>query len=176
MKIAVLVVDGRLCAHFGHSARFALFDVHLALKEILRREDIPALASHFLRRYAQESGKTITGIAPETMRLLEAYGWPGNVRELENVIERALILSTGSTLYVENPARGATRARHAAPSSPAAASWRLDNVERDHIRQVLERCGWRVNGEGNAAEALGLHPNTLRFRMKKLGISRPRLT
>ena len=75
-------------------------------------------------------------------------------------------------------------------SSPAAAARRglverpasssplrtLDEVDRDHIRGVLERCGWRVNGEGNAAEVLGLHPNTLRFRMKKLGIARPRAT
>jgi len=110
------------------------------------------------------------------MRALESYDWPGNVRELENVIERALILSRGPTLQVGEFAgpRGPARAAHAPASS--APYQTLDEVDRDHIRMVLERCGWRVNGQGNAAEVLGLHPNTLRFRMKKLGIARPRLT
>jgi DNA-binding NtrC family response regulator len=109
------------------------------------------------------------------MRALESYDWPGNVRELENVIERALILSAGATLRVEDLA-GGIRLPHAdAAPQPASPLRTLDDVERQHIRWVLERCGWRVNGEGNAADVLGLHPNTLRFRMKKLGISRPRL-
>jgi DNA-binding NtrC family response regulator len=106
------------------------------------------------------------------MQSLSAYDWPGNVRELENVVERALILSTGSTLHVEELTAGASPA--AAQAGSPFSLRRLDDVERDHVRGVLERCGWRVNGAGNAADVLGLHPNTLRFRMKKLGITRPR--
>jgi len=139
-----------------------------------RREDIPLLVWSVISRRQRVLGRRITDVPKRVMQSLAAYDWPGNVRELENVIERALILSKGSTLQVEDLAGGA------APAAAQAASpfsvRPLADVERDHVRGVLERCGWRVNGAGNAAEALGLHPNTLRFRMKKLGISRPRLS
>jgi len=85
------------------------------------------------------------------------------VRELENVIERALILSTGPTLQVEEPLAAATH--------PVAD--RLETVERQHILRVLDRCDWRIHGEANAAALLGLRPSTLRSRMQKLGIRRP---
>src|SRR5262249_29683386 len=96
---------------------------------------------------------------------LKCHAWPGNIRELENVVERALIHSTGDTLTLLDwspepwdalPIEGTT----------------LRSVERAHIQEVLRECGWKINGLGNAAERLGLHPNTLRFRMKKLGIVR----
>ena len=109
-----------------------------------------------------------------------AYDWPGNVRELENIIERSMILSPG-----QHPDTGRTPAHPpgTAESAPPATSpgrglgpdrWRtLDEVERAHIIAVCERCGWRINGKGNAAERLGINPNTLRSRMQKLGIVRP---
>jgi transcriptional regulator with GAF, ATPase, and Fis domain len=138
-----------------------------------RREDIPLLVWSMINRRQRALGRRISDVPRRAMQALTAYDWPGNVRELENVIERALVLSRGATLQVEDPGGTATTATGApAPFTPR----RLDAVERDHILAVLERCGWRVNGTGNAAEVLGLHPNTLRFRMKKLGISRPRLT
>jgi transcriptional regulator with GAF, ATPase, and Fis domain len=137
-----------------------------------RREDIPLLVWSMINRRQRALGRRISDVPRRAMQALTAYDWPGNVRELENVIERALVLSRGATLQVEDPGGTATTATGApAPFTPR----RLDAVERDHILAVLERCGWRVNGTGNAAEVLGLHPNTLRFRMKKLGISRPRL-
>jgi DNA-binding NtrC family response regulator len=102
------------------------------------------------------------------MEALSSYGWPGNVRELENVIERALILSPGKTLKLDG-AFGATRSE----VQPAPKTRRMEDLERDHIRAVLDQCGWRINGSGNAAEVLGRNPNTLRSRMKKLGIQRP---
>ena len=101
------------------------------------------------------------------MEALQRYAWPGNVRELENVIERAMIASTGDTLQLDEPTTDAVPG-----ATPAGESDNLDSVQRAHIEAVLERCGWRINGTGNAAERLGLHPNTLRFRMKKLGIVR----
>ena len=139
-----------------------------------RREDIPLLVWSIINRRQRALGRLIADVPKRVMQALVAYDWPGNVRELENVIERALILSRGSTLRVED-LTGATPRPAASDAPPAATLRRLDDVERDHIRAVLERCGWRVNGEGNAAEVLGLHPNTLRFRMKKLGITRPTL-
>jgi DNA-binding NtrC family response regulator len=97
---------------------------------------------------------------------MQQHSWPGNIRELENVLERALIHSTGDTLVlleddIEHPVDAA------GPDSST-----LWSVERAHIEDVLRECGGRINGQGNAAERLGLHPNTLRFRMKKLGIVR----
>ena len=97
------------------------------------------------------------------MEALVHYGWPGDVRELENVIERALILSSGVALQLEESL--------AAPTRPTTD--RLDANEREHILRMLVRCGWRINGKGNAAAVLGLKPSTLRFRMRKLGIRRP---
>ena len=141
-----------------------------------RREDIPLLVWSVINRRQGELGRHIDEVPARVMRALVAYDWPGNMRELENVVERALILSAGPTLQVEHLAAGARALRTAAPAVSPSSVRRLDEVERDHIRGVLERCGWRVNGDGNAAEVLGLHPNTLRFRMKKLGIARPRLT
>jgi formate hydrogenlyase transcriptional activator len=137
-----------------------------------RREDVPLLVWSVINRRQRVLGRQITDVPKRVMQSLSAYDWPGNVRELENVIERALILSKGSTLHVEDLAGGASVAAARAESPFSLRP--LDDVERDHVRGVLERCGWRVNGNGNAAEVLGLHPNTLRFRMKKLGITRPR--
>ena len=136
-----------------------------------RRDDIPLLVWSVINRRQRVLGRQITDVPKRVMQSLAAYDWPGNVRELENVIERALILSRGSTLHVEDLAGGAAPA--AAQAGSPFSLRPLDDVERDHIRGVLERCGWRVNGNGNAAGVLGLHPNTLRFRMKKLGITRP---
>jgi len=155
--------------------RLNVFPIELPpLRE--RREDIPLLVWSMINRRQGELGRHIEEIPGRVMRALESYDWPGNVRELENVIERALILSRGATLRVEDFARGVTVPRVSAPAPSAPPLRTLDEVDREHVRLVLERCGWRVNGEGNAAEVLGLHPNTLRFRMKKLGIARPRLT
>ena len=98
-----------------------------------------------------------------------AYAWPGNIRELENVIERALILSHGL--------RAARRGDAGLASPPHGASSlaheRLDDVQRAHIRQVLEGCDWKIDGKGHAAEKLGLNPSTLRSWMERLGITRP---
>jgi transcriptional regulator of acetoin/glycerol metabolism len=100
------------------------------------------------------------------MNALQGHTWPGNVRELENVIERALIHSPGSTLRLLDEGFEMPVSRIPADAGTLSA------VERTHIQRVLRECRWRINGLGNAAERLGMHPNTLRFRMKKLGIVR----
>jgi formate hydrogenlyase transcriptional activator len=134
-----------------------------------RREDIPSLVWFILARRQAALRKRITRIPRAVMDALRAYPWPGNVRELENVLERALILTRGSTLHLDDSFRVADARTAAGDGGPQ----RLDRVERAHILQVLAACRWRINGPGNAAEQLGLHPNTLRFRMRKLGITRP---
>jgi transcriptional regulator with GAF, ATPase, and Fis domain len=142
--------------------RLAVFPILVpALRE--RREDIPLLVWSIVERRGLDLGRKIERVPRRVMDALVSYAWPGNVRELENVIERALILSTGSTLQMEEPLAVATR--------PAAA--RLDAVERQHIMRVLDRCGWRIHGQGNAAAVLRLPPSTLRSQMQKLGIRRP---
>jgi len=146
--------------------RLSVYPIHLpALRE--RPEDIPRLVWFFVHRRQRALHRQIKRIPQAVMDTLQTYSWPGNVRELENVIERAMIRSTGDTLVLDNSFGPVTRA------SARAHADNLDTVVRRHIEDVLRRCGWRISGKGNAADHLNLHPNTLRFRMKKLGITRP---
>jgi DNA-binding NtrC family response regulator len=107
------------------------------------------------------------------MQALQAYDWPGNVRELENVIARAMIRSVDGTLQLDDHLGSGPRAT-TGPQRTAEWDDTLDAVQRSHIERVLRECGGRINGAGNAAARLGLHPNTLRFRIKKLGVMSPR--
>ena len=132
-----------------------------------RREDIPLLTEHFVRRFANQFGKNITGIAPATVKALREYSWPGNVRELANVLERALINTNGPVLRLrENLELSEPETR------PQSSTKTLTEVERDYIIGLLEECGWRVEGAHGAARILGLNPSTLRSKMSKLGIKR----
>ena len=143
--------------------RLSVFPIQVpSLRE--RREDIPSLVWFFIHNHQRELGRHISRVPDSVMTALTRQDWPGNVRELENVVERALIRSTGDTLQLD--AAFGDRPRNRALSVSAT----LDEVQRVHIENVLRHCSWRINGRGNAAERLGLHPNTLRFRMKKLGI------
>jgi len=133
----------------------------------MRKDDIPQLVHYFVDRYARKIGKTIKTIPKKTLKALEAYSWPGNVRELEHVIERAVITSTGPVLRLADTFELGAVSLKEEPVSDLAA------MERDHILKVLQNTRWKINGQGGAAAVLKLHPNTLRFRMKKLGIRRP---
>ena len=140
-----------------------------------RKEDIPLLAHYLLKKYAMQIGKPIDGISPETIERLQAYPWPGNIRELENVVERAVILADGRVLKIgaellpvpSAPPKPVPEAS-AEDTSPSS----LETVERSHILAVRKQAHWRIDGPDGAARVLELHPNTLRSRMKKLGISR----
>ncbi|HEV3255616.1 MAG TPA: sigma 54-interacting transcriptional regulator [Gemmataceae bacterium] len=138
-----------------------------------RKEDIPPLAHFLVNKFAARIGKRIDGIDKETMRRLIAYPWPGNIRELENVIERAVILAAGPALEIGADVLPVnvepSACEEQAPEQPAT----LEATEREHIFTVLRQTGWVVEGSRGAAKILGLHPNTLRSRMKKLGIRRP---
>ena len=108
-------------------------------------------------------------ISQQVMDTLQGYEWPGNIRELQNVVERAVILTEGPSLSLE----GALERVEAAGEVPTEGE-SLDDVERAHIRHVLEKCSWKVAGKKGAAARLGLNPSTLRSRLDKLGISKPK--
>ncbi len=132
-----------------------------------RVEDIPLLIWRFVGEFAQTFGKRIDVISRENLAALQRYPWPGNIRELRNVVERAMIVATGTRLTIPVPMTTAVvAARH---------SDRLADVEKEHIQSVLEATGWRIRGTGGAAERLGLRPTTLETRMAKLQIHRPKL-
>ncbi|MET0214228.1 MAG: sigma 54-interacting transcriptional regulator, partial [Vicinamibacterales bacterium] len=133
-----------------------------------RREDLPQLVEHLVRRLSRTLNKRIDSIPAYVMQTLQAYDWPGNVRELENVLQRAIILSPGATL-----ALGDAWMPSSQPTS-AAAGVTLVEIEKRHIRTVLDTTRWRIEGGAGAAQLLGLKPSTLRSRMLKLGIARPR--
>jgi formate hydrogenlyase transcriptional activator len=128
-----------------------------------RREDIPLLSWTFVKEFSNSMGKPIDTIADDSMAALLAYPWPGNVRELRNVIERAMILTRGPTLQIK---LGQPTLR---PQNTNAQGT-LEEAEREHILQALQRCGWRIRGSNAAAELLGIKPTTLESRMKKLGL------
>ncbi len=137
-----------------------------------RPEDIPLLVRYFVQQFARRMGKSITTIPAEDMRTLVRYPWPGNIRELQNLVERAVILSTGAVLAI--PVRELERATAAAPSAAAAANsdvMTLEAAERQTILRALERSGGRVSGPQGAASALGMKRTTLQARMRKLGIN-----
>jgi transcriptional regulator with GAF, ATPase, and Fis domain len=134
-----------------------------------RPEDIPLLVAHFVHKFAAKLGKRIETIPPAVMDALQAHPWPGNVRELENVIERAVILAQDATLPLDDAL--ATR-RDA--EARIASSLTLAELERQHMLRVLQETHWKIEGRGGAAVRLGLHPSTLRSRMRQLGITRPR--
>jgi formate hydrogenlyase transcriptional activator len=151
--------------------RLNVFPIRLpALRE--RHADIPLLASYFAMQFANRLGKLIDGIHPETVERLVAYAWPGNIRELENIMERAVILASGSVLEV-SPEMLPVIAVDARANAVTQTATNLEAVERDHIESVLQQTKWVIEGARGAAQVLGLHPNTLRSRMKKLGIIRP---
>jgi len=133
-----------------------------------RREDIPQLVNHLVNRLSRTINKRIDTIPSYVMQTLEAYDWPGNIRELENVLQRAIILSSGTTLVLGDAWMPAPQ------PAPLATNLTLVEMERRHIRTVLETTRWRVEGGGGAAQLLGLKPSTLRSRMLKLGIARSR--
>ncbi len=130
-----------------------------------RREDIPLIAWAIVEELAAAMNREVESIPRRVMEALKAYSWPGNVRELRNVIERAMILSSGPTLFIELP--GGVGVAEAAEEADGAS---LDEAQRRHIQKVLKSVRGRISGPGGAAELLGLRPSTLRSRMIRLGM------
>jgi len=150
--------------------RLNVFPIHMPpLRE--RPEDIPVLVRHFVEHYARRMKRTIETIPSETMEVLTRYAWPGNVRELQNLMERAVILSPGPMLRVP---LGDLDVR-AAAGQPRGPAQTLEEAERAHIVATLTDTNWVVAGARGAAVRLGMNRSTLQFKMKKLGIVRPRM-
>jgi transcriptional regulator with GAF, ATPase, and Fis domain len=137
-----------------------------------RREDIPALVTHFVEIFGRRMCREIEHIPPETMSALSSYQWPGNIRELQNLIERAVILSNDGVLPNSLPAAGTQRVTVASAASTAPVTT-LKDSERTLIQRTLESAGWVIGGPKGAAAKLGLKRTTLIHKMQKLGISRP---
>jgi len=154
-----------------------------------RADDVPLLVQHLVRKFAAKVGMRIESVAKTTIERLARYSWPGNVRELENILERAVILSNGPTLEIDETVfASATEALHPtteatkpqggpseaelAGATPSAPLESLESSTRTHILAALEKSHWVIDGPRGAAKMLSLHPNTLRSRMKKLGIAR----
>ena len=133
-----------------------------------RPEDIPFLVRHFAQHFARLMKKRIETISTETMNAIVRYPWPGNIRELQNVIERTVILSSGSELKVP-----IADLKMRAGENGNNGILTLEEMERRHILSVLEQSKWVFSGPNGAAARLGMKRSTLQFRMRKLGISRP---
>ncbi|MBZ5537236.1 MAG: sigma 54-interacting transcriptional regulator [Acidobacteriia bacterium] len=154
-----------------------------------RQTDISQLVMFFVSRFSKEFGKSVRSVAQETMHRLVQYSWPGNIRELQNIIERAVVLTQGTVLTLgedllpisSSRVQSGLSTEGGAPSGyeslpmvpgPNENNLTLEEMERHHILAVLERSGGVIEGAKGAAKLLDLHPNTLRSRMKKLGIRR----
>jgi formate hydrogenlyase transcriptional activator len=148
--------------------RLNVFPVRVpALRE--RREDIPLLVRHFVQHYGRRMNRLIDTIPSETMNALVRYPWPGNIRELQNLIERAVILSSGPVLRVplkDLPNLATVGSNKARPQT-------MEEAERAHILAALKETKWVVGGPNGAAARLGMNRSTVLFRMKKLGIVKP---
>ncbi len=162
-----------------------------------RKSDIPQLAMFFLSRFSRRFGRNVESIAQETIDLMVNYDWPGNIRELQNLIERGVVLSNGPMLTIDRSLlpTGQTDQIRAANSEnqpwvpaeaqknsnaksfvfpSASSSTSLDDLQRQHILNILTQTNWVIEGDNGAAKMLSLHPNTLRSRLKKMGIQRPK--
>ncbi len=150
--------------------RLNVFPIHVPpLRE--RREDIPLLLNHFIERFSRRVNNRIKAVARQTMELLMTYHWPGNIRELENILERAMVVSSGETLVVEPS--WLIGGSQLIPSPPKKVRSFVD-VERETIHEALKRTEEKIYGPDGAAALLGLRPTTLYGKMRKLGIKRTR--
>jgi transcriptional regulator with GAF, ATPase, and Fis domain len=149
--------------------RLNVFPVTLpALRD--RKEDIPALAYHFMNHFSHKAGKKISGISDNVLKKMMAYNWPGNIRELEHLIERGVLLAKGTA--IEEILLPTVEKNDVTAGAEEAAMKTIVENERDYIISVLKKCHGRIWGPGAAAEVLNINPSTLKSKMKKLGIKK----
>jgi len=135
-----------------------------------RADDIPLLVNWIIKKIQRKFDKNIKTVPTDIMNSLKAYPWPGNVRELENVIERAVIVTTGSMLQLAAPMKALASDDSTPHNAPMKS---LSEMEKEYILQALNKTNWNISGKDGAAELLGLNSSTLRGRMRKHGIHRP---
>ena len=135
-----------------------------------RKEDIPLLTSHFIKRFSQKTGKAVQDISSDALEKLIRYNWPGNIRELENIIERSVLLAQGNIITdVQLPDQQAKQKPEKEDQGPLKT---IEENEREHILTALRKCNWKISGEGGAAEMLDIHVSTLNSKIKKHGIKK----
>jgi transcriptional regulator with GAF, ATPase, and Fis domain len=170
-NLATMVARGQFRSDLYY--RLNVFPILLpALRE--RREDIPALVTHFVKIFTRRMGKQVDSIPPETLAAFQWYSWPGNIRELQNLVERAVILSRDGVL--PNPLhhkQTELMISSLQPTRPLHSPMTLEDAERALILETLEQAGWIVGGPRGAAARLGLKRTTLLAKMRRFGISRP---
>jgi formate hydrogenlyase transcriptional activator len=173
VDVRVLAGTNRDLAEVVREGRFRMdlyYRLHVIPVEVpplrARREDIPALAAHFVATFSRQFGRRVNRISETTMRRLTAYHWPGNIRELQNFLARAVVLSTGEVLDASIDPGGSFASEADPPRS-------LEDAERRHIEGVLKSTRWVVEGPQGAAATLQMNASTLRSMMKRLGIQRP---
>ena len=186
-RLEEAIRDGR----FRSDLYFRLNVVPIELPPLRqRRSDIPDLVSSIIANCNRQFGRRIESVSEETIERMLNYDWPGNIRELQNVLARAAVLASGPVLRLGDDFLPRVPAAQSVTATPAAASrsgrapvsdaesrrLNLAAVEREHVLRVLAQTGWVIEGPQGAASLLKLHPNTLRSRLKKLGIERPRST
>ena len=163
--------------HFRSDLYFRLNVVPLTVPPLRERvADIPMLVAYFLSRFAKKFGRRIDGVTRDTMDRLVKYPWPGNIRELQNIVERAVVMASGPLVSLDvdvlRPAASAPERPAGLQAATVAPVMSLDEAERRHIEAVLGQTSGVIEGPAGAARILNLHPNTLRSRMKKLGVRR----
>jgi len=152
--------------------RLNVFPISLpALRE--RTEDISSLADHFIKHYNRKTGKKITGVSDKVIKNMMAYHWPGNIRELENVIERSVLLTKGTT--IDDISIPTTQKKETSAGAHDSRMKTIHENERDYIITVIKKCNGKIWGSGGAAEVLNIPPTTLMSKMKKLGIQKENL-
>jgi formate hydrogenlyase transcriptional activator len=170
-NLVKMVVRGQFRSDLFY--RLNVFPILLpALRE--RREDIPALVTHFVKMFTRRMGKQVDSIPPETMAAFQWYSWPGNIRELQNLVERAVILSRDGVLPNPLHKKQTELMIHSLPHTRTfRSSMTLEDSDRALILETLERAGWIVGGPRGAAAKLGLKRTTLLAKMRRFGILRP---
>ena len=152
--------------------RLSVFPMRLpSLRD--RVDDLELLVQHFLAHFEMKLHKPLRSLAPESLERLKRYSWPGNIRELQNVLERACVLTQTEVVQVMDSfgqESSATTSPTSASTSTSSDLWKLEDVVREHILRVLGSTGGVIQGPHGAARILGVHPNTLRSRMERLGI------
>ncbi len=168
---------------FREDLYYRLNVVPIEIPPLRRRvEDIALLAAAFTRKFAQRHGRHIRPLSDQCIHTLEAYDWPGNIRELQNVIERAVITSRDGRLnflrMIPDRRNGTDAMQTASPgrSNSILTVSQMQDLERRNLVRAMESSNWRVGGSGGAAEILGMHPSTLKSRLKALGIARSRVS
>jgi transcriptional regulator with GAF, ATPase, and Fis domain len=164
------MVEGRFRSDLYY--RLNIFPIQLPpLRQ--RKEDIPLLANHFIRRFAKKAGRRIENFSAQALQELVGYDWPGNIREMEHFIERSILLTTGETIrHIHLP----TPRQVVSPNVTPVRLKTIDENEREHILAITKYCHGRIAGAGGAAEILGVPPSTLNSRMKRLGIKKEHIS